>query len=81
MGIHGSDAGKQKQVGGSYGFGNSRSAGDDVGRGPSPMVDGSPCGNWPDLVLAGHPRAQLAGADTFLYLRKTSDDLVHGRAF
>ena len=72
---------KAKQVGRSFGFGNSRSAGKDVARGPSPMVDGSPCSNRPELLLAGYPRAQLIGADACPYLRKPSSDLAHGGAF
>lgn len=60
------------------GFGNSRFAGKHVFRGPTPMVDSFPCSNRPELVLAGHSRAQLPSTDTLPYLQKTSINLDHG---
>ena len=47
----------ENKIGHSSGFGNSRSAGEDVAGGPSPMVDGFPCNNRPNFILAGYPRA------------------------
>ena len=64
---------------GQLGFGNSRLATKDVADGTIPMPNRSPGSERPGFVVAAHSRSQLPRAEFAFDLRKSSDNVVHGR--
>ena len=61
------------------GFGNSRLATKDVADGAIPMPNRSPGCERPEFVFAAHSRSQLPRTEFAPDLRKSSDNVVHGR--